>query len=185
MAELTRDSWHLYSSKVATTLSSINPMLIAEFVDEIGSAIDREATIWVFGNGGSAATASHFCVDLSKGASLRNSKTIRAISLMDLTPIQTAWSNDLAYVEAMSMSLKHQARVGDLVIVITGSGNSGNIINLAKMAHQLDLRIVGMTGFDGGLVRDLLDIEIHVPSNDMQIVEDCHHTICHFVSKVI
>jgi D-sedoheptulose 7-phosphate isomerase len=185
MENLTSDSWRIYSSEVAHTLNSIDPGRVRQFVSEIDSAIDREATIWVFGNGGSAATASHFCVDLSKGAALRNFKAIRAISLMDLTPIQTAWSNDVAYSEAMAMSLKHQARPGDLVIVITGSGNSQNIVNLAKMAHQLKLRIVGMTGFDGGMIRELLNIEIHVPSNDMQIVEDCHHTICHFVSKVI
>lgn len=185
MENLTSDSWRIYSSEVENALNAIDPVRVKQFVSEIDNAIEREATIWVFGNGGSAATASHFCVDLNKGASLRTSKTIRAISLMDLTPIQTAWSNDVAYVEAMSMSLKHQARSGDLVIVITGSGNSENIINLAKMAHQLNLYIVGMTGFDGGKIRELLNIEIHVPSNDMQIVEDCHHTICHFVSKVI
>ena len=185
MNSLDKDSWKLYAEEVSRALDSINPSSISRSVQAIDNAVKSNSTIWVFGNGGSAATASHFCVDLSKGAALRSSGIIRAIPLMDLIPIQTAWSNDLSYADAMAMSLKHQAREGDLVIIISGSGNSQNILNVVQMAHKLDLEVIGMTGFDGGKVSELLDIEIHVSSIDMQVVEDCHHTICHFISKVV
>ena len=185
MKTLNMESWKQYADEVSNVLESIDATSISRVVKEIDSAIQANSTIWVFGNGGSSATASHFCVDLSKGAALRGSRTIRAIPLMDLTPIQSAWSNDLSYAEAMAMSLKHHARTGDLVIVISGSGNSLNILNVTQMAHELKLKVIGMTGFDGGEVRKLLDFEIHVPSMDMQIVEDSHHTVCHFISKVV
>lgn len=185
MMSLQKESWKLYAAEVSRVLESVDSRSISDVIDAINSAIQSDSTIWVFGNGGSSATASHFCVDLSKGASLRGSRIIRAIPLMDLTPIQSAWSNDLSYAEAMSMSLKHQARSGDLVVVISGSGNSENILNVTHVAHQLNLKVVGMTGFDGGNVRHSVDLEIHVPSTDMQVVEDCHHTICHFISKVV
>lgn len=185
MKNLDKDSWKLYAEEVSRVLQSIDPSSISRGVQVIDNAVKLNSTIWVFGNGGSAATASHFCVDLSKGAALRTSGIIRAIPLMDLIPIQTAWSNDLSYVDAMAMSLKHQARAGDLVIIISGGGNSQNILNLVQMAHELNLKVIGMTGFDGGKVSQLLDLEIHVPSTDMQVVEDCHHTICHFISKVV
>jgi D-sedoheptulose 7-phosphate isomerase len=185
MNSLNKDSWQLYVEEVSQVLESVESASISKVVLAINSAIKSNSTIWVFGNGGSAATASHFCVDLNKGAALRSSRIIRAIPLMDLTPAQSAWSNDLSYAEAMSMSLKHQARSGDLVVVISGSGNSQNILNVTHMAHELDLKVIGMTGFDGGDVRQSLDLEIHVPSMDMQVVEDCHHTICHFISKVV
>jgi len=185
MTSLSKESWKIYAEEVSRALESIDAISISKAVQTIGSAINANSTIWVFGNGGSAATASHFCVDLSKGAALRGSRIIRAIPLMDLTPIQTAWSNDLSYAEAMSMSLKHHARPGDLVVVISGSGNSPNILNVTQMAREMNLQVIGMTGFDGGKVRQLLDFEIHVPSIDMQVVEDSHHAICHFISKVV
>lgn len=185
MKSLNKESWKLYAEEVSQVLESVDAISISKAIQAMDSAINANSTIWVFGNGGSAATASHFCVDLSKGAALRSSRIIRAIPLMDLTPIQSAWSNDLSYAEAMSMSLKHHARPGDLVIVISGSGNSPNILNVTQMAHEMNLQVIGMTGFDGGKVRELLDFEIHVPSMDMQVVEDSHHTICHFISKVV
>jgi len=185
MNNLGKESWKDYAAEVLRGLESVDSTSISNAVKAIETAINSNSTIWVFGNGGSAATASHFCVDLSKGAALRSSRIIRAIPLMDLTPIQTAWSNDLSYEVAMSMSLKHQARSGDLVVVISGSGNSPNILNVTRMSRELNLKLIGMTGFDGGKVRQSLDIEIHVPSTDMQVVEDCHHAICHFISKVV
>ena len=183
--KLTKDSWYEYSNDVSETFVKIDPKLVSQVIDQIKVAIKNDASIWVFGNGGSAATASHFCVDLSKGASERIGEKIHALSLMDLVPIQTAWSNDFAYEDAMAMSLRGQSRSNDLVIVITGSGNSENIVNVAKMGRELNLTVIGMTGFDGGEVRNFLDFELHVPSNDMQVVEDCHHTLCHFISKAI
>ena len=128
--QLNRDSWKLYSRGVSDTYNEIEPNQISKTIEKLSQTIISESTIWVFGNGGSAATASHFCVDLSKGASERIGKNVRAIPLMDLVPIQSAWSNDLDYCEAMAMSLKGQARDGDLVLVITGSGNSKNIVNV-------------------------------------------------------
>ena len=139
----------------------------------------------MIGNGGSAATASHFCVDLSKGVSTRIEKSIRAIPLMDLVPIQTAWSNDSSYEDAVGSSIKNFAKHSDVLIAITGSGNSENLIRSCLIAKKLSMTVIGMTGYNGGKITKFLDLEINVPSSDMQVIEDSHHAICHFISKSI
>ena len=185
MSSYDSESWTRYAEEISIVSNRVQSNDVSKVVQVIQEAVANGKTIWVFGNGGSASTASHFCVDLSKGAAARLNRQIHALPLMDMVPIQTAWSNDFSYDDAMALSLTSQARDQDLVLVITGSGNSKNIVNVVKKAKDLGLVTLGLTGFDGGLVRNLLDMEIHVPSNDIQIVEDIHHAICHFISKVV
>lgn len=178
-------SWNKYATDLNQALLKVDPTYLENSLNIIRRVIGTESTIWVIGNGGSAATASHFCVDLSKGCSTRIQKTVRALPLMDMVPMQSAWSNDESYGVALEMSLRNFARSGDVLFAISGSGNSTNVLNALRAAEDLGLDTVGLTGFKGGQMSGRVDIEINVASNDMQIIEDAHHAICHFISREI
>jgi D-sedoheptulose 7-phosphate isomerase len=182
---MNRSSWSTYLSILNEALGSVSVRKIESVLTLFRKVVGTNKTIWVIGNGGSAATASHFCVDLSKGCAKRIEKTIRAIPLMDLVPIQSAWSNDNSYGVALEMSLRNFACSGDIVFAISGSGNSINILNSLRAAKELGLDTIGLTGFKGGKMSSLVNLEINVPSNDMQIIEDAHHAICHYISREI
>lgn len=178
-------SWNKYYSDLNQALREVSLSSVENLLTLLREVVGTDRTIWVIGNGGSAATASHFCVDLSKGCATRIQKTIRAVPLMDLVPMQTAWSNDESYGVALEMSLRNFARRGDILFAISGSGNSINILNALKAVSDLGVESVGLTGFKGGQMSRLVNLEINVPSDDMQIIEDSHHAICHFISREI
>ena len=175
--------WPQYVSQLNGALTNVSISKIQETVDLIRNTSSKDQNIWVFGNGGSAATASHFCVDLSKGAATRLKRQIKALPILDLVPLQTALSNDISYTSAIANSLSAFASRGDLAIFISGSGNSENIVSGVVAAREMGLATVGLTGFQGGRVGPLVDVEINVQLADMQLIEDAHHAICHFISK--
>ncbi len=179
----TSENWHDYSQQLMGALSSVSTTQMTQVISLIRSAVNETKTIWVFGNGGSASTASHFCVDLSKGAATRLKKQIKALPILDLVPLQTALSNDISYESAIANSLVAFASPGDLAIFISGSGNSENIVSGVIAAKKMRLITVGLTGFQGGRVGPLVDVEINVELSDMPLIEDAHHAICHFISK--
>ena len=178
-------NWNKYHSDLNTALLGTSLTDLENVVALIRKVAGSNRTVWVIGNGGSAATASHFCVDLSKGCAIRINKSIRAVPLMDLVPIQSAWSNDNSYGVALEMSIRNFARSGDILFAISGSGQSSNILNALLAAKDLEIETIGLTGFKGGKMSSLVDIEVNVPSEDMQIIEDAHHAICHFISREI
>jgi D-sedoheptulose 7-phosphate isomerase len=182
---MSTNSWNKYNSDLNEALRSVSLEKIESSLILFRKVVGASGTVWVIGNGGSAATASHFCVDLSKGCATRIQESIRAIPLMDLVSIQSAWSNDSSYEVALEMSLRNFARNGDILFAISGSGNSINILNSLKAANELGIETVGLTGFKGGNMSSLLSLEINVPSDDMQIIEDAHHAICHYISREI
>lgn len=175
----------LYQSALNNAFLQVDGGKIDAVIDSIRLRLSRSNTIWLIGNGGSAATASHFSVDLSKGSATRLKQTLKAVPLMDLVPIQSAWSNDNSYETALEMVFRNFSEKGDLLFAISGSGNSVNIINTLTAAREIGIESVGLTGFRGGRMSELVDIEVNVPSSDMQIIEDVHHAICHFISREI
>jgi D-sedoheptulose 7-phosphate isomerase len=175
----------IYQSALNEAFLKVDGNKVEEAIGRIRLRLDLSNTIWLIGNGGSAATASHFCVDLSKGSSTRLKRTLKAIPLMDLVPLQTAWSNDDSYEVALGMAVKNFAEKGDLLFAISGSGSSANVINALNSAREMGVETIGLTGFDGGKMSALVDTEVNVPSSDMQIIEDVHHAICHFISREI
>jgi D-sedoheptulose 7-phosphate isomerase len=177
--------WDIYCEQLKNSITKVNTTSLEKTIELIRKLCNTDGTIWVIGNGGSAATASHFCVDLSKGCATRIGKPLRAIPLIDLVPIQTAWSNDTSYEVALENSLRNFVRKGDLLFCLSGSGNSINILNAIRAAKELKVDTIGLTGFKGGKVSGLVDLEINVPSDDMQIIEDAHNAICHFISREI
>jgi len=128
----------------------------------------------VMGNGGSAATASHIATDWSKTAERIGKPLIRCMSLNDNTAFMTAIGNDLGYAELFSRQLQNLLNRGDLVVIISGSGNSPNVIKAAEYARKTGAKTIAMTGFTGGKLRQMADICLHVDSDQYGVIEDMH-----------
>lgn len=140
----------------------------------------NDKTIFVCGNGGSASTASHFVVDINKGARSKNN-SFRAISLNDNVPTLTAIANDLSYDLVFSEQLKYLAKKDDLLIVISASGNSSNILEALRTANNLGIDSISITGYDGGVAKNISLHNLNVETNLMQIIEDIHLVIVHMI----
>ena len=145
--------------------------------------------VFILGNGGSASTASHFACDLGKGT-LKNvydkdEKRMRVQSLTDNVAIMTAYANDTDYGHIFSQQLNNLVNKKDLVAVITGGGNSKNVINAVQLANEKGAITIGLLGFDGGKVKDILNHYIIVPSNHYGRIEDAHLILCHLIACYI
>jgi D-sedoheptulose 7-phosphate isomerase len=160
--------------------------------DEISAAfglinsLATNALVLIAGNGGSATTASHMATDFGVG-SLRRRHPIRAISLMDNSGVLTATANDLSYEDVISEQVKLLAKPDDLLILISASGNSGNLLKACETAKVLGVKTLSLTGFDGGALKGLTDLNIHIqtPLGRYGIVEDFHSMISHIITECI
>lgn len=175
-----------YINKLKKTLGLINKNSILELITKINSLIGTGHTIFIAGNGGSATTSSHMACDLSKtilGKSPhKNTKRLKVISLNDNIPLMTAWANDEGYEYIFSEQLKNLGKAKDYLIIITGSGNSKNLLNLIETAKRLKIETFGIFGFDGGKAKKTVNKHILVPSNDYGIIEDAHMIINHLIT---
>jgi D-sedoheptulose 7-phosphate isomerase len=144
-----------------------------------------DRTIFSFGNGGSASTASHFVTDVAKVAGgtegRGRGKRFRCVCLNDNIPSLTAWANDVGYSEVFSGPLKALAEKGDVAVAISGSGNSPNVLEGVRTARSMGLTTIGLTGMGGGKLKDLVDVAMVVPSNSMQHTEDTHLMAVHLL----
>ncbi|MBW3632230.1 MAG: SIS domain-containing protein [Chloroflexi bacterium] len=142
----------------------------------------RKRVVFVVGNGGSAATASHFACDLGKGTRRDGPPTFRVVSLTDNMPLLTAWANDSGYDRVFAEQLQTLAHPGDVLVVISASGNSPNVIAAVETARSCGMDVVGLTGRSGGSLAQLVDVVVHVPSDRIEVVEDAHlvaaHSLC-------
>lgn len=172
-----------YARQVHAAIDAMDARQVARFVELLIEAEELERTVFVIGNGGSAANASHFSQDLSKGATDcgRCGRRIRAISLVDNVSWLTALANDEGYERIFEQPLATLARRGDLLVAISGSGNSPNILNAVAVARRLGVQTVGITGFDGGRLAEIADHTLRVPIDDMGIVESAHAILFHYV----
>jgi D-sedoheptulose 7-phosphate isomerase len=159
-------------------------------VDEIIQAIElaqnNRQQVFVIGNGGSAATASHMMNDLCKGTLGHKGDApwprLRVIALTDNVSLMTAWANDTDYNHIFSEPLKNLAQHGDLLIAISASGNSPNIIAAVEAAKQIGVKVIGLAGFGGGKLAKLADISFVVPSDGYGPVEDVHMILDHIIT---
>jgi len=163
-----------YLAEEIEVIRSIDVDVINEIIKEIKKSQERGSHIYICGNGGSAATASHFCCDFNKGVSGESDANTNFISLSDNIPTMTAIANDLSYDEIFSYQLRNRIKPGDLLVVISGSGNSKNIVRAMETAKENGNKIIGLCGYNGGKVKEMSDICLHVNVNNMQIVEDIH-----------
>jgi D-sedoheptulose 7-phosphate isomerase len=157
---------------------------INEAINAIVDAWERDADIYVFGNGGSAATASHMANDFNKGISEKLSKKFRMHCLCDNIATVMAIANDISYDEVFRFQLDGVLREGDLVIGISGSGNSKNVLNAVEYAKGMGVGTIGITGYDGGKLKQLVDYHVDVVA-DMQTAEDVHMIFDHMMMRVL
>src|SRR5215471_12408816 len=175
-----------YFQTLTRTIPHLPYSSIQQIISTILRAFEEDRTMFVFGNGGSAATASHVMCDLNKGTiGSHEARRLRVISLTDNVPSLTAWANDAGYEHVFSEQLKNFMQAGDIVFAISGSGNSPNILEALKTARELGAVTVGMAGNRGGKMKALCDICAVVPSDNVQVVEDLHHAIAHSILTAV
>ena len=159
---------------------------IDEVIRTIEQARDEQRQVFVIGNGGSAATASHMMNDLCKGTLGHKGDApwprLRVIALTDNVSLMTAWANDTDYSRVFSEPLKNLARRGDVLIAISASGNSPNILAAVEAAKHLGVKVIGLTGFGGGKLSKLADVSFVVPSDGYGPVEDAHMILDHIIT---
>ncbi len=176
-----------FLERVGQELLRINPTEVKSLADVMYDCYLHGRMIFVCGNGGSGSNASHFCEDIGKGTLRRQDfdndrkKRMRILSLTDNTPYILAWGNDEGFDRVFVEQLKNLAGPGDLLIAISGSGNSPNILRAVEWANKNGLKTFGCTGFSGGKLRTLAHQSMHVPLDDMGIVESIHLTAFHWV----
>ena len=174
-----------YMSRLKGTLDALDKNEINTFINLLLKARDEGRTIFIMGNGGSAATASHFCCDFNKGASYGYEKRFKFICLNDNMATLMAYSNDVSYASAMVEQLKNFFREGDYVIGISGSGNSGNVVNAIEYANANGGITIGLTGYSGGKLKAICHHSVNMGIDDMQISEDLHMMLDHLALRVI
>jgi D-sedoheptulose 7-phosphate isomerase len=176
-----------FLERVAQELLRIETREVEALADTMYATYQRDRFIFVIGNGGSGSNASHFCEDVGKGTLRREDfdndakKRVRILSLTDNTPYILAWGNDEGFERVFVEQLKNLSSPGDLLIAISGSGNSPNILRAVEWANRHGLKTFGCTGFSGGKLRGLAQQNLHVPLDDMGIVESIHLTAFHWV----
>lgn len=174
-----------YISGLQQTLEQLPRQLIADVVGVLQNARLQGNNVFIMGNGGSASTASHFVCDLAKNTRHAGLPHFRVIGLTDNMAIFSAYANDEGYESVFSQQLVNLIGPGDVVIGISASGNSKNVINAIEEAQKHDATTIGFTGFDGGRLGQIVDINLHVKSNIIEHVEDIHLMLEHIIVKTI
>lgn len=174
-----------YFNSVIDTLGSLNKEAVGKFVEMLLETYNNGGTIFVFGNGGSGATASHICGDFLKGISYGLDKRFKILCLNDNMPALTAIANDVTYGDIFVEQIKNFLRKDDLVIGISGSGNSRNVVKAIDFANSVGAKTVAFCGFAGGRIREIADLSIHADINNMEVTEDVHLVVGHCVKGII
>ena len=170
-----------YISHLQGVLARLTLPDVKASIDAIMAAYYADKQIFVIGNGGSASTASHIACDLGKGTSVPGKPRFRVISLTDNVATMTAWSNDVSYEDVFIEQLKNLVNPGDLVLGISASGNSENVIRAIRYANEIGCKTVGWSGFGGGKLAEICDINVVVDSNLYGPVEDVHLILNHIL----
>lgn len=173
-----------YLEQEVQTLRALDIDAINQVLTLLERTLEAEKTVYIFGNGGSAATASHFQNDFNKGISEHTKKKFRFQCLNDNTATLMAIANDIGYEDVFRFQLEGRLAEGDVVIAISGSGNSKNVLRAAEYAKARGNTLVGVTGYDGGALKEMCDLSLHVPINSMQITEDIHMVFDHLMMSV-
>lgn len=170
-----------YRGELLKAIDSMDLVRIEQAIDWFREARAGGRQIFVCGNGGSAATASHFVCDILKGASYNREQRFRILALTDNMATLTAYSNDVCYDCAFEEQLKNWARPGDVVLAISGSGNSPSVLRATEYANSIGCRTIAMTGRDGGKLGPMAQLNIQVPVPHMGRIEDAHMIACHMI----
>jgi len=171
-----------YRTETLKAIEAIDLEQVGRVIELLVEARDQGRQIFVCGNGGSASAASHFATDMVKGASFGRTARFRILALTDSLPTLTAYSNDVSYDCVFAEQLKNFAQRGDVVMAISGSGNSPNVVCALEYANSIGCRTVALTGRDGGRLAPLAEVKIHVPHGHMGRIEDAHLVALHMIA---
>ena len=172
-----------YIDLVKSTLDALDPKALEALVEAFHTTYEKGGNIYTMGNGGSGASASHAAGDFLKGASYGLDKRFRMICLNDNLPSMMAIANDIGWESIFVEPLKNVLSPNDLVIGISGSGNSKNVVNALEYANAKGATTVAMSGFKGGKISEIATINVHAPVMDMEVTEDVHMVIFNIVKK--
>lgn len=170
-----------YLEQLKSCIDNLDREEINTFIKVLIEARNNKKHIFIMGNGGSAATASHFCCDFNKGMSYLKDDKFRMICLNDNVATMLAYANDVSYDDVFVEQLKNFLDEGDIVIGISGSGNSKNVLNAIEYANKNNAVTIGLTGFNGGVLKQMVKYSVNANINDMQVTEDIHMMICHLI----
>lgn len=174
-----------YFDRLKQTIDKISKDDLNNLMNLLEKARMEGRSIFIMGNGGSASTASHYVCDFNKGISENQDIKYRFICLNDNIATMMAYANDISYHDIFINPLKNHFKPGDLVIGISGSGNSQNVVKALKYANENEGISIGLTGFDGGEVHRISKYGINIPVNDMQLAEDLHLVLDHCMMKIL
>ena len=182
------DSWkgyvQQYTQQLQDALEQVPSAALDEAYRVITSAVDANRRVFVAGNGGSAAIADHLCCDWTKGTHSPGLSPLRTHSLVSNVPVLTAIANDFGYDAVFSRQLELLAKAGDVLLLISSSGNSPNIVAAVDTAKGMGVTTVGLTGFSGGLLAKHADVSLHIPYANYGLVEDCHQILMHTFAQL-
>jgi D-sedoheptulose 7-phosphate isomerase len=170
-----------YRAQLFQALESIDTSQVHRAIEVLAQARDEGRRIFVCGNGGSASAASHFATDLVKGASFGRDRRFRVMALTDSLPTITAYSNDVCYECVFVEQLKNFAEPGDVVVAISGSGNSPNVLRAIEYAKSVGCRTIALSGRDGGKLGPLAELNLQVSHPHMGRIEDAHLVMLHMI----
>lgn len=172
-----------YFSELEQMMQAISLSDLQAVLSILEEAYHNGHRIFVMGNGGSAATASHFALDLAKNTIMPGAPRLKAISLTDHVPLITAWSNDTHYEHIFAEQLANLIEPGDVVIGISASGNSPNVINAVKLARQSRAATIGLLGATGGKLKSIVDAAVLAPGQNIEQEEDAHMILAHVITR--
>jgi D-sedoheptulose 7-phosphate isomerase len=170
-----------YLQQVSEVLKRLPFAQIDQVVDRLWKAYRDDQAVYLFGNGGSAALASHCACDLGKGTIMNGNRRFRVLALTDNVPLLTAWANDACYADVFAEQLRSFLRKDDVVFALSASGNSPNVLNALSLAQEVGASTMGLTGFQGGKMKALCELSVVIPSENMQVIEDIHLSVTHSI----
>lgn len=175
-----------YAKKLSDALAQVDTSKLEAAVDLLKAVRKGGKRIYVAGNGGSCSIASHLCCDWMKGTHFDNEPPMRVHSLTDATALMTALANDVSYEHAIAEQVKYLGDPGDVIVLISSSGNSPNVISAAKMAKEKQMKVIGLSGFkSGNKLSEIADISLYVPAENYGIAEDAHQVLMHVLAQFI
>lgn len=174
-----------YIEALRAALARLDRGAVAAIMETLLRARERNATVFIIGNGGSASTSAHMATDLCKVTAVDGQPGVRAVSLADHVALLTAWSNDASYEESFSGPLRAYLEPGDVLIAISASGRSPNVLAATRLANRLGAMTIALTGFGGGELAALARISLVVDAHDYGLVEDVHLAVNHALTAAI
>ena len=172
-----------YRADLNAALAGVDTGALARAMDAVADLVDRGGRIYSLGNGGSAAIADHLCCDWTKLTEVDGVPNILSTSLTANMPLYSAFANDVSFAEVFARQLRLFGKPGDLLVAISSSGNSDNIVRAAEEAKALGMTVIGLTGFSGGRLRTTADISLHVAFDNYGVVEDAHQALMHVIAQ--